>query len=241
MSTLRIVPMLLGVAVFIHGALVYGAGVQGSFKGLTGGGLPESKIIEGLKEALEMGTQNAVGKVSQADGYYKNPKIKIPLPASIQKVEGLLRGVGYGAQVDAFEVSMNRAAEKAAPQAKALFWEALKKMSFDDARRILNGRENEATLFFKDKTWQKLDQAFRPIVHETMSTVGVTRSYQDLEAKVKTIPFADRINLDLDQYVTEKALNGLFYMLGEEERRIRQDPAARVTSLLKQVFGSQGK
>jgi hypothetical protein len=206
----------------------------------VGAGAPsEGRIVEGLKEALQVGTKNAVETVSKMDGYYKNPRIRIPLPGAVQKAEKVLRGVGYGAQVDAFLLSMNRAAEKAAPQAQSLFWDAVKQMSFEDARKILQGRENEATLYFKDRTWQKLDQAFKPIVHSTMSDVGVTRSYQELEAKVKTIPFTDRLNVDLDEYVTGKALEGLFIMLGDEERKIRQEPAARATSLLKEVFGAK--
>jgi hypothetical protein len=226
----------------LQASLASGANILDSVKGFFGGtDLPEGKVVQGLKEALEIGTKNAVEKVSKPDGYFRDPNIRIPLPGPVRKVESLLRGMGYGSQVDAFELSMNRAAEKAAPQAKGLFWDAVKKMSFDDARKILQGRENEATLYFKDKTWDPLDRAFRPIVREAMSTVGVTRSYQDLEAKVKTIPFADRLNLNLDEYVTHKAMDGLFIMVGEEERRIRQDPAARVTGLLKEVFGSQGR
>ena len=213
-----------------------------SFGALTqaigAGVLSEGKLVQGLKECLEVGAKNAVEKVSRADGYYKNPKIRIPLPGAVQKAEQVLRGVGYGDKVDAFELSMNRAAEKAAPQAKALLWDAVKQMSFQDARKILQGRDNEATLYFKDKTWKKLDNAFKPIVHSAMSDVGVTRSYQDLETKIKTVPFAERFNVDLDEYVTGKALDGLFIVLGEEERKIRKDPAARATSLLKEVFGS---
>ena len=197
----------------------------------------ESKIIDGLKEALEIGTDNTVKLVSKADGYYKNPKIKIPLPGAVQKVEKVLRAVGYGKKVDAFEMSMNRAAEKAAPEAKALFWDTIKKMSFTDARKILDGRENEATLYLEEKTRDRLAETFSPIVHKAMSTVGVTRYYQELDAKVRTIPFADRMSFDLDKYVTDKGLDGLFLMLAEEERKIRQDPAARVTDLLKEVFG----
>ena len=218
------------------------AGFDNFFKGVKeavglGGELSESKIIDGLKEALEIGTDNAVKLVSKADGYYKNPKIKIPLPGAVQKVEKVLRAVGYGEKVDAFEMSMNRAAEKAAPEAKALFWDTIKKMSFTDARKILDGRENEATLYFEEKTRDRLAETFSPIVHKAMSTVGVTRYYQELDAKVRTIPFADSMSFDLDKYVTDKGLNGLFLMLAEEERKIRENPAARVTDLLKEVFG----
>jgi hypothetical protein len=202
-----------------------------------GGELSESRIIEGLKEALEIGSSNAVKIVSKTDGYYKNPKIRIPLPGAVQKVETILKTAGYGAQVDAFKLSMNRAAEKAAPEAKAIFWDTIKGMSIDDGRRILNGRDNEATLYFKEKTEKKLAETFKPIVRSSMSDVGVTRYYQDLSDKVSSIPFAGSLNMDLDQYVTDKALAGLFLMLAEEERKIRQDPAARVTDLLKDVFG----
>jgi hypothetical protein len=201
-----------------------------------GGELSEAKIIEGLKEALEIGTSNAVKLVSKVDGYYGNPQIKIPLPDSVKKVEKALRAVGYGSKVDAFELSMNRAAEKAAPEAKALFVDSVKQMSFEDARKILDGRDNEATLYFEDKTRGKLTEIFKPIVHASMSQVGVTRQYQALDAKVRTIPFTESLSFDLDQYVTDGALDGLFLMLAEEERKIRQDPAARVTDLLKEVF-----
>jgi RNA binding exosome subunit len=201
-----------------------------------GGELSEGKIIEGLKEALEIGTSNAVKLVSKVDGYYGNPQIKIPLPDSVKKVEKALRAVGYGSKVDAFELSMNRAAEKAAPEAKSLFMDSIKQMSFEDARRILDGRDNEATLYFEDKTRGKLTEIFKPIVHSSMSQVGVTRQYQALDAKVRTIPFTESLSFDLDKYVTDGALNGLFLMLAEEERKIRQDPAARVTDLLKEVF-----
>lgn len=202
-------------------------------------GLSERKIAEGLKEALQIGTENAVGLVSKLDGYYKNPKVKIPLPESAKKVEKILRKVGFGSKVDDFEMSMNRAAEQAAPEAKALFIDTIKQMSFDDARKILNGKDNAATLYFKEKTWDRLFDKFKPIVNSTMSEVGVTRYYQDLDRKVRSIPFADRMSFDLDKYVTDGALDGLFYMVEQEERKIRQDPAARVTDLLKDVFGGK--
>jgi hypothetical protein len=201
--------------------------------------LSENKVIEGLKEALEIGTGNAVGLVSQLNGYYKNPKIKIPLPDSVQKVEKILRKVGFGSKVDDFEMSMNRAAEQAAPEAKALFIDTIKQMSFDDARNILNGSDNAATLYFKDKTWDRLFDKFKPIVNLTMSKVGVTRYYQDLDKKVRSIPFADSMSFDLDKYVTDGTLEGLFYMVEQQEREIRQNPAARVTELLKEVFGGK--
>jgi hypothetical protein len=217
-------------------------GLLDSIKKTVGGGesgLSDSRITDGLRQALEIGTANAVATVSDTNGYYGNPSIKIPLPESVRKVERLLRGVGYGSQVDAFELSMNRAAERAAPKAKALFWETIKGMSFSDARKILNGRENEATLYLEEKTRGRLLEDFKPLVHTTMSEVGVTRSYQELDAKVRSIPFAEAFSFDLDRYVTDHALDGLFHMLSLEEQKIRQDPAARVTDLLKDVFGNR--
>jgi hypothetical protein len=202
-------------------------------------GLSEDEIVNGLKQALEVGTGNAVSTVSQTDGYFKNPKIKIPLPENVMKVEKLLRATGFGNQVDEFELSMNRAAERAAPEAKSIFWDAVRQMSFTDARQILDGPDDAATQYFQDKTSGRLQEIFKPITHQAMSEVGVTSYYQSIDDKIKTIPFADRMSLDLDQYVTDKALKGLFVMLAEEEKRIREDPAARVTNLLKKVFASQ--
>lgn len=206
---------------------------------MDGGGFAseEDETSQGLKEALTIGTGNAVSNVSRPDGYYRNPLIRIAMPESVQKVEKALRFVGYGRQLDDFEMSMNRAAEQAAPAAKSMFWDAIKQIRFADAWQILTGRENEATLYLKDKTYGRLESTFQPIVHSTMSEVGVTRRYQEIENKVRSIPFTDMIAFDLDQYVTEQALDGLFLMLAEEERKIREDPVARVTELLRKVFG----
>ena len=203
------------------------------------GTLSNDEIIAGLKEALEVGTEKAVALVSKVDGYYRNPDIKIPLPESVQKVEKLLRAAGYGQKVDAFELSMNRAAERAAPEAKSIFRDAITSMSFEDAGKILNGRDNEATLYFKDKTSGQLQELFKPIVKEAMGEVGVTRTFQDLNARAESLPFGKSFSFDLDQYVTDGALKGLFKMLAEQERQIRTEPAARVTDLLQKVFAGQ--
>ncbi len=213
--------------------------LKGAREVLGTGGLSEDEIIRGLKEALEVGTSNAVEKVSKLNGYYQNPEIKIPLPQPVKKVEKLMRVAGYGAEMEAFELSMNRAAERAAPQAKGIFWDAIKKMSFSDAKKILQGRENEATLYFKERTFPHLSEMGKPVVHKAMSEVGVTRTYQDLDEKARAVPLVGGFSFDLDRYVTDKALEGLFLMIAQEEKRIRQDPAARVTDLLKKVFGSR--
>ena len=203
------------------------------------GGTGSDDIAEGLKEALRIGSDNAVSNVSAVNGFLGNDDIRIPLPESVEKVEKALRMVGYGDELDAFEVSMNRAAEAAAPQAKDIFWDAVAQMQFEDAKKILNGRDNEATLYFKDKTYSHLQEIFKPIVSDSMGTVGVTRQFQDLNRQLSQLPLTDPLAFDLDQYVTDKGLDGLFHMLALEEKKIRQDPAARVTDLLKKVFGPQ--
>lgn len=199
---------------------------------------PDNKtIISGLKEALSIGSRNAVQRVSRVDGYFANEMIKILVPEQIQKAAAVLKKVGFQKQVDDFELSMNRAAEKAAPQAASYFIDAVKEMTFEDAKKILQGGETAATEFFKSKTHDKIYSAFKPVVSSSMNEVGVTKSYKSMMARYETLPFVTKESVDLDHYVTNKALDGLYYMVGEEEKKIRTDPAARVTDLLKTVFG----
>jgi len=197
------------------------------------------QIVAGLKEALSIGTGNAVGATSKTDGYFGNKAIKILMPKKIEKVADVLGKMGYQKEVDEFVLSMNRAAEKAAPQAKQIFIDAIRGMSIEDARKILDGGDTAATDYFKVKTTGKLSEAFRPIVSSSMNEVGTTRSYKEMMGKYSALPFAKSESLDLDRYVTDKALEGLFHMVGQEEIRIRKDPAARVTDLLKTVFGGR--
>ena len=199
-------------------------------------GLSQSEIVKGLKEALEVGTSKTVQALSKTNGYYNNPKVKIPLPEAVQKFESVLRATGFESQLEEFEVSMNRAAEKAAPKAKALFVGAIKEMSFSDADNILNGPDNAATEYFQNKTASKLEALFKPIVQQSMDKVGVTQYYKSVSGQIQTIPFANQYVVDLDTYVTEKSVDGLFVRLAEEEAKIRNDPAARVTDLLQKVF-----
>ncbi|MBN1931324.1 MAG: DUF4197 domain-containing protein [Desulfobacterales bacterium] len=209
-----------------------------TFKKASGNSeLTENNVVQGLKDALQIATDSAVESVAQVGGYYQNPDIQIPLPGPVQKMEKVLRATGFGSQVDAFKLSMNQAAEQAAPQAKSLFWDAIKLMTFSDARTILNGGDHAATTYFKDKTFNRLQEIFKPIVHNKMSEVGVTRTFQTIDEAIGKIPFADPLTFDLDQYVTHSSLEGLFFMIAQEEKKIRQDPATRVTDLLKKVFG----
>jgi len=199
--------------------------------------LTDDKIIAGLKQALQISTGKAVAATGKPDGFLKNEAIKIPLPAKLQSVGRGLRFVGMGSKVDELEVGMNRAAEQATPQAKQIFLAALKKMTFDDARHILTGGDDTAaTDYFKRASTDDLTTAFAPIVHQSMEKVGVIQQYNRV---VQTSPGGSLLTgqFDIDKYVVGKTLDGLFYMLGEEEKKIRKDPAAQTTALLKEVFG----
>ncbi len=202
-----------------------------------GAGQDEATVSAGLKEALTIGSQKAVAAVAKQDGYFGNPLIKIPLPEKVQKSERMLRKVGLGKQVDEFVLTMNRAAEKAAPVAKDIFVGAVKQMTIVDALNILRGGDTAATEYMRSKTYTNLYEAFKPTVSKAVMDVGVTKSYQQLVDKGKKVRLIKDESLDLDHHVTSKALDGLFIMLGEEEKKIRKDPVARVTDLLKKVFG----
>ena len=202
-------------------------------------GLSNDKIIAGLKEALTVSTGNAVASTGRPDGFLKNPAIKIPLPGPLATAGKGLRLLGMGSQLDELEVSMNRAAEQAAPAAKQIFITAVTKMTFDDARKILTGNETAATEYFKKQSSDPLTVAFTPIVHKTMEKVGVLERYQKVIQNSGAAQLLGSQNFNLDKYVVGKSLDGLFYILGEEEKKIRKDPAARTTSLLKEVFGKK--
>ncbi len=207
----------------------------------AGGPTDETTMVSGLKEALAVGTENAVKSVSQIDGYFGNQMIKILVPEKIRKVADILRMAGYQKEVDEFILSMNRAAEKAAPRAASYFKDAVREMTFEDAARILNGGDTAATQYFRGKTQEKLYVAFYPVVSARMNEVGAPRAYKDMMGKYESLPFVSKESVDLDHYVTNKALDGLFYMIGQEEKKIRTDPAARVTDLLKEVFGKESR
>ena len=212
----------------------------GKVPGISGTVADDAQVVSGLKEALSIGTANAVADTSKVDGYFANQAIRILMPDKVRKVADVLGKVGYQKEVDDFVLSMNRAAEAAAPRAKTYFVDAIREMTFEDARKILGGGDTAATEYFRGKTQKKLYDEFRPAVSASMDNVGVTRSYKEMVGKYSALPLAGRTeSVDLDHYVTTKALDGLFYMLGQEEKKIRTDPAARVTDLLKTVFGGK--
>jgi hypothetical protein len=201
------------------------------------GSLTNEEIISGLKEALTVGTGNAAQKLSLADGFFKDAAIKILMPAEAQKVEKTLRNMGMGKQVDNAILSMNRAAEDAAKQAAPIFVSAVKQMSFQDALGILKGGDFAATDFLKGKTTLALTEAFRPVIESSVEKVGATKYWATLFTTYNKFS-AEKVNTDISAYVTEKALAGIFYQLGLEEQKIRKDPLARTSDILKKVFGN---
>ena len=201
-------------------------------------GAPDEKTnAAGIKEALAVGTERAVKSLSQVNGYFGNDAVKILMPPSIQKVADVARMAGFQKQVDEFILSMNRAAEAAAPAAARYFGDAIRDMTLEDVRGILTGGDTAATEFFRRKTHDKLYAAFRPVVSKKVGEVGATRAYKDMMGRYEGLPLMGKQSLDLDDYVTNKSLDGLFYMVGEEEKKIRTNPVARTTDLLKAVFG----
>ena len=201
--------------------------------------LPVVKVDAGLKQALQVATEKSVSLTGRPNGYFGNAAIKILMPEKLQTVESSLRMVGYGPQVDEFVLSMNRAAEQAAPAAKKIFIDAITGMTFDDARKILSGGNTSATEFFKAKTTDQLTVAFRPVVDKTMAQTGVVQQYHALIGRFDAIPFAKSQTFDIDGYVTNKALDGLFHVVGEQEKLIRTNLAARTTQLLRDVFAKK--
>ncbi len=206
----------------------------------VGPGLSESKVASGLKQALQVGSENAVKIVGKPNGYFGNEAIKILMPKELHPLETGLRAVGFGPKIDEFILSMNRSAEAAAPAARKIFIDAILAMTFDDAKKILSGDNTAATEYFKQKTTGHLTDAFTPVVKKTMGENGVVRQFDALTEQYKNIPFANSKSLDIDHYVVSKALDGLFYELAEQEKQIRTNPAARTTDLLKEVFAHAG-
>ena len=199
--------------------------------------LEQATIISGLKEALSLSTEKAIALVGKTDGYFGNQAIKILMPEKMRMVTDALGKMGMQKQVDEFILSMNRAAEKAAPKAASIFGDAIKNMNLEDAQKILNGGDTAATDYFKLKTSNSIYTEFKPIIAATMGEAGTTRLFENIMSKAKTLPLMSGIKFDLDDYVTKKSTDGLFMMLGQQEKMIRINPGARSTDLLKKVFG----
>ena len=203
--------------------------------------LTTAEVADGLKEALIKGISTGADLVSQLDGYFKNPQIKIPFPPEVKKVEDKLRQIGFGNEVDKFVMTLNRGAEEAAKEAKPIFVTAIRSMTIEDAWSILRGSDDAATQYLKRTTSPLLKEKFKPVIQNALNKVNATRYYSDIVTRYNQIPFVQKVNPDLDDYATDRAIEGLFLMIAKEEKNIRDNPVARTTELLKRVFGSQQK
>jgi Protein of unknown function (DUF4197) len=198
--------------------------------------LSSEEAALGLKQALEFGITRGAEQLAQKDGYFKNPVIKIPFPPEAEKVANSLRNIGLGSLVDDIELSINRAAEDAAKKAVPIFVDAIKKMTFSDAMNILFGDNHAATNYLKGRTTQALTGEFKPVIQTSLDKVNATKYWTDAITAYNKIPFIKKMNPDLVDYVNEKALEGLFHVVAQEEEKIRENPVERTTDLLKKVF-----
>ena len=198
--------------------------------------LTNQEIVSGLKDALNIGIDKAGSKASALDGFNKSTIIRIPFPKEAKKMEDKLRMVGMGSKVDSFELALNRAAEIAAKKAAPLFIQAIKSMNVSDGMNLLKGEDDAATKYLQKNTTDSLYSTFKPIVKAALEKVKVTQYWNPLVSRYNKIPLTTKVNPDLEDYTTEKAMAGLFTLLAQEEKKIREQPAARVTDLLKKVF-----
>ncbi|MDB5284096.1 MAG: hypothetical protein JWO06_3171 [Bacteroidota bacterium] len=205
----------------------------------AGGSFTQDEAARAIKEALSNGITKGVDKVSVADGYFKNPSIKIPFPPEAQKVEDALRRVGLGNMIDNVVSSMNHAAENAAKAATAIFINAIKQMTVSDAIGIVNNKQQDAaTQFLQRTTTDQLVGAFKPSIKDALDKTGATKYWTDVMTEYNKLPFVSKVETDLPEYATRKAIGGLFFMVAKEEASIRKDPLARTSDLLKKVFGN---
>lgn len=202
--------------------------------------LTNSEVVAGLKEALANGVESAINTLGQPGGFLGNSLVEIAIPDTLDPIAKTARTLGQGSYVDTLETTMNKAAEQAVPEASSILGDAIRQMSVDDAMGILNGKDDAATRYFQKVSQEKLAASFKPIVQRATDQVGVTSAYKDLTGQaggLLSLALPDN-NLDLDNYITNEALDGLFTYIAQEEKRIRENPAARATNLLKRVFGS---
>jgi hypothetical protein len=197
--------------------------------------------VAGLKAALNQGATRAVAQLGAADGFLRNPKVKIPLPPALKKADKALRMVGMGGQADELVVAMNRAAELAVPEAKDLLIDAVKQMSLDDARQILTGGDDAATQYFSRVSYDKLQRRFLPIVKQKTDDAQLAKQYNELAGQAAKLGLVEAGDANVEGYVTRKALDGLFFMIAEEERAIRKNPLGQSSKILQSVFGALGQ
>ena len=215
-----------------------GATSSSTSGGNKASGLSNTDIISGLKEALRVGADSSIKRVSKVDGFFGNAAIKILMPPEAQKVENTMRSMGMGSMVDKAILSMNRAAEDASKGVGDIFWNSIKGMSITDGVSILQGSDTAATGYLRKNTTAQLTVKFRPTIDSSLKKVDATKYWKDVFSYYNQLPFVKPVNTDLVGYVTDKALYGLFYNIALEEKKIRKDPAAQVTGILKKVFGN---
>lgn len=207
-------------------------------RALTLGDLSQAEAAKALKAALERGARSAVAQLGQVNGFLGNEKVRIPLPRQLQDAESMLRRFGQGDRLDELVTTMNRAAEEAVPMAQDLMVGAVRQMTVDDAKKILNGGETSVTGFFADKTRTPLSQKFLPVVTRSTGKVGLAGQYNHIAGKAADYGLMSRDDASIEKYVTAKALDGLYFVIGEEERKIRRDPVGTGSALLGKVFGA---
>ena len=200
--------------------------------------LSNAEAVRGLKQALTDGSAAAVARLGVENGYFGNPKVRIPLPPSLQKIERGLRAFGMRKQADELVLTMNRAAEAAVPEAKQLLVDAVKKMSVQDAKGILTGGDTAATEYFKHTTQAELAQRLLPIVRKATDRVGLAQQYNSLASQGAALGLIDEDQASIERYVTQKALDGLYYMIGEQEKAFRKDPVSASSNIVRKVFGA---
>jgi hypothetical protein len=221
--------IVVGLTGFVMAGSVLAAGLSD---------FSSSQLSGGLKEALTQGASAAVGQLGVTDGFLGNAQLRIPLPEGIKQVESVLRMAGQGKQIDALETAMNRAAEQAVSQAKPLLVDAVKKMTVEDAKGILTGGDDSVTQYFRKSTSEALTRQFVPVVHQATAKIGLAQQYNALAGKAAGFGLVKAEDADVDGYVTRKALDGLYTVIGEQERQIRKDPVSAAGALAKKVFGA---
>ncbi|MCC9136255.1 DUF4197 domain-containing protein [Pontibacter silvestris] len=232
------------IALAMSAAACTVADVQRTVDGVlagTGGTLTRDEVANGLKQALEVGIKKGSDQASEENGYYRNPLIRIPFPEDVQRVENTLRQIGLGNQVDKFVLTLNRGAEDAAKSAVPIFVSAIQQMTIADAWAILKGDKDAATQYLKRTTSQQLYNAFNPVMVKSLEKTNATKYYADIVTQYNKVPLVQKVNPDLDDYATQKAIDGLFVLIAQEEENIRENPVARTTELLKRVFSSQNQ
>ena len=214
-------------------------GTVGSTPADSASDLTSSEIASGLKDALRVGTETVVNQLGQLDGFNADPAIHIPLPDSLNQVKSALSTIGMSSMMDDLELKLNRAAEEATPPAKKLFWDAISAMTLDDVQGIYNGPDDSATRYFQGKMSDPLAAEMQPIVEDALNQVGAIQSYDTVMGQYASLPFVPDVKADLNKYVVDKGMEGIFHYVAREEAAIRNDPLKRTTDILQKVFGAK--